>query len=176
VLTIICLVIFSGMMVWAAISDIRYYILSNRLNMAIAVLYPVYLLCLSFEYAPLPWQEIAWAFGIALIIFLFCFGLFAIGAMGGGDVKMIPLVAIWAGPALVMDFLLITTLVGGVFSAVLIVKKRLKKASQSSKSSKSSENINLLMSEKGMNKVPYGVGIALGGLYVSWMLYAALGQ
>ena len=41
------------------------------------------------------WPEIPVQFGAALLVFLIFAGLFAVGAMGGGDVKMIGAVMLW---------------------------------------------------------------------------------
>jgi len=118
------------------------------------------------------------ALAISGLIFIICAGLFALNMMGGGDVKLIPAVALWAGSlpnaaqptALILNFLFITALVGGLIAAFILLKNRLK----TSKYYHSSDNLNVPRSKKGTNAVPYGVGIAFGGLYVAFHLASAL--
>lgn len=131
-----------------------------------ALLYPVYILTTYLNGPPVSLQNIILSLSIATLIFIVCIGFFALNMMGGGDVKLIPAVALWAGSAYVLNYLLITAVVGGLAAVILLAKNRIK----ASKFDKSSENINLSMSEKKENGVPYGVGIAIGGLYVAYHL------
>lgn len=165
----IILIIFSGLMLWAAYSDISRYILSNRLCLVTFFLYPLYLCALYLAGHGLPLNDILWAGAFSLIIFLICAGLFAGGMMGGGDVKLIPAVALWAGPDHILPYLFITSLTGGLIATIIVIKNRIKM----SKYYKSSANVNFSEAKMEKNQVPYGVGIALGGLYVAWKLLMA---
>lgn len=158
------------MMIWAIYSDITSYTLTNKLCLSVVLLYPVYLIAAYSDGAPPPLQTILMSLSIALIIFMVCIGCFALNIMGGGDVKLIPAVAIWAGTAHVLNYLLITSVVGGLIATLIIIKNRIK----ASKYNKSSENINLSVAKKNTNAVPYGVGIAVGGLYVAYQLFSTM--
>lgn len=166
------------MMIWAAISDLKSYTLSNRLCLSVALLYPAYLLSLYFSGTPLPWSQIGLTFAIAALIFAVCAGLFALNLMGGGDVKLIPAVSLWAGSlsnaahpsTLIIHYLFITALLGGVIAALILAKNHIK----ASKYYNSSDNLNVPKSKRGVSAVPYGVGIASGGLYVAFHLASAL--
>lgn len=157
-------------MFWAAYSDLKSLTLSNRLCLATASLYPMYLLTLYMADQGLPLWDVVISGAIAAAIFMICVGFFALNIMGGGDVKLIPIVALWAGAAHILNFLLIMSVVGGLFAAVIIVINRFK----ASKYHKSSANINLSMAEEKESAVPYGVGIAIGGLYVAYQLFTTL--
>ncbi|WP_417319775.1 A24 family peptidase [Emcibacter sp.] len=170
VFTEIVIILFAGLMIWAAISDIRHYILSNRLCLIVLLLYPAFLLALYLERDTLSLGLVGWSVLIALILFAIGMLLFAMNVMGGGDVKLIPTVALWAGPAHVLDYLMIMALTGGFLAAIILAKNRL----IASKAAKYSENINFSMAKTEYAKVPYGVGIALGGLYVAFRLYMSL--
>lgn len=50
--------------------------------------------------------------------FVLLFPAFAIGALGGGDVKLLAAVGAWTGPLGVLIVLLLTTVFGGVLSVV----------------------------------------------------------
>ncbi|MFC7048937.1 A24 family peptidase [Emcibacter nanhaiensis] len=169
-LTLSSVIIFAGLMVWAAISDIRHYRLSNRLCLTVLALYPIHLAAFFIDYNTFPLALAGWSIVIALVIFGVCLVFFAMNVMGGGDVKLIPVVALWAGPALVLNYLMIMSLTGGLLAALILAKNKF----IASKAAKSSENINFSMAQMEHTKVPYGVGIALGGLYVAIRLYMSL--
>ena len=79
----------------AGIEDARHRTIGNGKNLAIALLAPLW--WLSQDLAP--WPDMACQLVLAGIVFaLFC-GAFAIGAMGGGDVKLIGALALAAVPA-----------------------------------------------------------------------------
>jgi prepilin peptidase CpaA len=157
-------------MIWAVVSDIRHYILSNRLCLFVLLLYPAWLLALFIDQGSLSLAYAGWSLLIASIIFAVCLVFFAMNVMGGGDVKLIPAVALWAGPAWVLDYLMIMSLTGGLLAGIILTKNRF----IASKAAKYSENINFSVAKKERAKVPYGVGIALGGLYVAFRLYMSL--
>jgi len=156
-------------MLWAIYSDLTRRILSNKLCLATSCLYPFYLGLTHMEGHGLPLSDILISLALSGLIFAVCAGFFALGVMGGGDVKFIPIVALWAGTSHILNFLLITAMVGGLFAAAIIIQNRLK----ASKYFKSSENINLSMAKERESEVPYGVGIAMGGLYVACQLFIA---
>lgn len=169
------LILFSTLMIWGAVSDIRFYILSNKLCLSVIVLYPIFLITLFIDGSLPSWEYIGYSSAIALIAFLLLVVLFARGLIGGGDVKLIPAVLLWSGPAYFLEFLLVTSICGGflslIFMTILFIKKR--------NSPKSSDNINLSMSkseelDRQERKIPYGVAISTGGLYVAYQLYIAL--
>lgn len=157
-------------MFWAAYSDLTSYTLSNKLCLFVTLLYPLFLFATYFDGHEIIWQNILISIGIAAILFIIGAALFAINVIGGGDVKLIPAVALWAGPAYLLNYLFITALIGGIIAALILARKRIK----ASKYFKSSENINLPMAKQEESAVPYGAGIAGGGLYVAFQLYSTL--
>ena len=171
-LTLIILILFSTLMLWAAYSDLTSFTLSNRLCLATALLYPGYLFAVYINGHGLPLQDIFLSLTLAVVIFIVCAVFFALNVMGGGDVKLIPVVALWAGTAHVLDFLFLTSLIGGLLAVIILVLNRIK----ASKYCKSSGNINLSVAKKEGSAVPFGVGIAIGGLYVAYQLFTALDQ
>ncbi len=170
------LFLFAAAMIWAAVSDFKSFILSNRLCLSVAGLYLIFISVLFMIGTPPSWSYLGYSFAIAIIVFLILLLLFAYGFIGGGDVKLIPAVLLWAGPAYAIEFILITTLCGGIVAILTICCRYLKSYLSSQKSS---ENINLSMSESSElvnkeNNIPYGIGISVGGLYVAFQLYQAL--
>jgi prepilin peptidase CpaA len=59
--------------------------------------------------------------GVGLLVF---FPLFALKGLGAGDVKLLGALGAWVGMAMVVRVAFYTTLAGGVFALVLIVKYR----------------------------------------------------
>lgn len=147
----------AAMMVAAAISDIRHRIITNRLNAAIALLAVPYWFLVGLD----PWPDMALQIGIAMACFAFFAIPFAMGKMGGGDVKFITAISLWLVPVsqnsvaswiIVLKFLIVMSLAGAVLTLFMIVYERVKNKSWNP-------------------KVPYGVSIAFGGLWVLHQQY-----
>ena len=90
----------------------------NRLTAGLALLYPIYVLVSP---APVAWPA---ALGIAAVVFLIGLGLFAGDLIGGGDVKLIAALSLWAGPEHFVWFMLVTTLTGGALSLICLWYRR----------------------------------------------------
>ena len=117
-LTYVCLAGFLTMLALAAFKDLRERRIPNRLTAGLASLYPVYVL---LSPAAVAWPA---ALGIAAVLFLVGLGLFARDLIGGGDVKLIAAVSLWAGPEHFVVFMLITTLTGGALSLISLFYQR----------------------------------------------------
>lgn len=162
------------LMMAAAVGDVRHYRISNTLCLAVALggLMLIAVQALLGAEARLfdnPWRQLWMSLIIAGVVFAGSAGLFAAGVMGGGDVKLLTAVTLWAGPQLALMFLFITALAGGLVSlAVLVHAKRAAGAP--------SPIINPLGATMTVPKVPYGLGIAAGGLYVAYELLTRTGR
>ena len=130
------------LMIVAAVSDLRTRTISNRLNAAIALLAIPFWITSGLAL----WPEIPLQFGAAFAVFLVFAGLFALGAMGGGDVKMIGAVMLWIPLYLYFPMLTIMAIGGGILSAVMLIQSKIRP------------------SDKAI-EVPYGLAIAAGGLW-----------
>ncbi len=132
----------AAMLVAAAASDIRSRRISNWLNLAIALLAIPYWFALGLE----PWPQMALQLALAVATFALFAVFFALGQMGGGDVKMIAAVALWMPLGLLMQVLMIMAILGGVLSLAMWLWYRLARRVQAS-------------------GFPYGVAIAVAGLW-----------
>jgi prepilin peptidase CpaA len=140
---------FLTLLVWAAISDMRSYRIPNIVPAGLIALYPLHLVAS----ATLPnWLGGLW---VALAVFAVGFGLFAAKWLGGGDVKLLTAVALWAGPDQILDCLVLTGLAGGAFSLLLWLPRRLQ-----ARLAMVSGWIKPPASS--MPRIPYGVAIAAG--------------
>jgi prepilin peptidase CpaA len=107
-----------GLLGLAVVSDIEALRIPNRICLAIVALYPVHVLA-SLE-------PVDWLGAIAVALCVFAVGLvpFAAGLMGGGDVKLIAATALWAGPPMVLEFVLLTTVIGGALAIFMVTQWR----------------------------------------------------
>jgi prepilin peptidase CpaA len=136
------------LMIAAAISDLRSRTISNELNAAMALLAIPFWVATDLSL----WPDIPIQFGAAFAVFLVFAGLFAIGAMGGGDVKMIGAVMLWVPLPLFLPMLTVMAVGGGILSAVMLVRMKMRP------------------SDKPV-EVPYGVAIAFAGLWALHQQY-----
>lgn len=133
----------AAMLLVAAIGDLKSRIIPNRLNAAIA------LTAIPFWWLTglSPWPDMAVQVAVAAGVF-FLFALaFRIGAMGGGDVKMVAAVALWLPPLAVLKLLVVMSLAGGVITLAMLARQRIGKS-------------------RAQLEIPYGVAIAFGGFWV----------
>ena len=96
----------------AAGTDLKRREIDNWLNLAIALAAPAFWWAGGLS----PWPEVALHIGVALAAFAVAAGLFAIGQMGGGDVKLIAALALWFPPALFVNMLMIMAVIGFVLT------------------------------------------------------------
>jgi prepilin peptidase CpaA len=141
--TDLLLVALAGILVFAAAVDVRTFTISNRLNLTVALLAPVY-----WESVALPvWPGFAVQLTAAAIVFVLLAGAFYAGMMGGGDVKLAAALALWFPPVGTIKFLVLMSLAGGVLTLGILGWHRLQK-------------------RDGRPEIPYGVAIAFGGLAI----------
>jgi len=79
------------LLIVAAITDLRSRIISNRLNLIVAALAPLWWIACGL---PL-WPDVVAQLGAGIVVFAIFAGLFALGLMGGGDVKLLGALALW---------------------------------------------------------------------------------
>ena len=152
----VCLTAFAGLLVWAAWSDLRDYLIPNRICLAVVAVFPVHVLATgAYEIVP-------GALAAAGATFAVGFALFAFRIAGGGDVKLMTGVALWAGPAQIGSFLFMTALAGGLLAAFLAMR-----AWRHSADAVPDGAATLRLIAVRDTKIPYGAAIALGGLYIA---------
>lgn len=143
---------FIGLCLQAAAKDVRTLTIPNWMNISIAALFLPAALVGGLGLSLTGWHLLA-----GLIAFVVSFGLFAVGAYGGGDAKMIPAVILWMGPEGILPFLFGMALAGGLLSIVLVLARKAVPADIAPGFARS-----VLASDAG---IPYGVAIAAGAIY-----------
>src|SRR5438093_1069370 len=129
------------MVIAAAVWDVRTRTIPNALNTAIALLAIPYWWASGMKL----WPDTVFQLGIGLALFGAFTAAFALGAMGGGDVKLIGALGLWLPLNAVMALLVIMSLAGGVLTLVMLVRHRLAK-------------------HEHPLEIPYGVAIAVGAV------------
>lgn len=135
-------------LVIAAFTDMRRRQIDNWLNAAIALTAPAFWWASGLDL----WPGVATQLGVATAAFFILAGLFALKWMGGGDVKLLTALALWVPPHVFMQLLLIMALAGGALTIVL-------------------GGWHIIRGERDKIKIPYGIAIAFGGLWVLWTNY-----
>lgn len=131
------------MLVWIAVVDIRTYTISDRLNIAIALLAPLYWWVSGVSL----WPDGAMRIAMAAIVFMLFAAAFHFNVMGGGDVKLAGALALWFAPYDTIRLIVIMSLVGGLLTLLVLAIHRAR-------------------GKTGRPEVPYGVAIAAGGLWL----------
>jgi prepilin peptidase CpaA len=133
----------AAMLAWIAVVDVRTYTISDRLNAAIALLAPVYWLSAG---VPL-WPDAAIRVGVGVLVFMLFAGAFYLNVMGGGDVKLAGALALWFTPYETLTLIVIMSIAGGLLTLVVLAGHHVRR-------------------KEGRPEVPYGVAIAVGGMWL----------
>jgi prepilin peptidase CpaA len=145
-------------LVVAAATDWRRRQIDNWLNLAIALGAPIYWLARPMPlWASFPEPSVGAQLLVALAAFAVFATFFALRWMGGGDVKLLTALALWIEPAWFLRLLMIMGVVGGVLTIALgawhVTRRRRDKLA-----------------------IPYGVAIAIAGLWVLSVHYLPAAQ
>lgn len=136
-------------------------------NFLVGVFFFLFLLFV-FGVQQFTWIQIGLHVLVALVTFVISAIFFALRWMGGGDVKLWTAVMLWAGPHLALPVVIITTLAGGILGILgWLAAWRLRRAPQTFGRS----FLRLISSDRG---VPYGVALALAGLFVIYAYIPAV--
>ena len=148
----------SGCMAWVVLSDASYYIISNRLNLVLLVIYVAAVFYLPVV-APLPALAAA---GLVLVAGL---GLFTLGFMGGGDIKLLVVLSLWTGWSVsTLQFIFLTAIFGGVLVAIVLLLRVLVPPLWLKLCP--TRNLPRLLTRG--QPVPYGIAIAAAFAWVLW--------
>ena len=141
--TQLLLLALAAILVIAAVIDVRTYTISNRLNLTVALLAPLYWASVALS----PWPDVAAQLAVGATVFALLAGAFYAGMMGGGDVKLAAALSLWFSPVSTIRFLVLMSIAGGVLTLVILAWHRAHK-------------------REGRPEIPYGVAIAFGGLAI----------
>ena len=130
-------------LVVAAVGDWRRRLIENWLTGGTALAAPLFWVAQGYGL----WPAIGFQVILAATLFVVFAILFTIGAMGGGDVKLIAALGLWFPLEAMLHLLLIMSVLGGLLTLVLLIHHRMTK-------------------QPGRPEIPYGIAIAAAGLWV----------
>jgi prepilin peptidase CpaA len=136
----------------AAFTDLKSRRIANWLNGAIALGAPLFWWASEMAL----WPDVAAQVGVALATFAVLSVLFAIKAMGGGDVKLLTALALWISPMLFVKLLVMMALLGGVLTVGFGMW-------------------HIWRRQRDKISIPYGVAISASGLWVIASFYLPAG-
>jgi prepilin peptidase CpaA len=141
-------------MVYAAASDMLYMTIANRISILLVVAFAAI--------APLTGMDLedcGWHFAAGAIVLVVAFTLFALGAMGGGDAKLLSATALWMGPGLPLaHYLVVGAMLGGVLTLALLALRYSPLAAPAS----NTRLFRHLADRKA--GIPYGIALGAAGL------------
>lgn len=129
----------------AGIEDVRFRTIANAKNAAIALAAPLWWWASGMAL----WPDVVVQIGCAALVFALFIGVFAAGAMGGGDVKLIGALALWLPLLPLLRMLILMSLLGGALTLAMLLHQRLRRRGSTA-----------------AIEVPYGVAITLGAGFV----------
>ena len=138
----ILLCAFALLLVSAGIEDVRKREIANWKNAAIALLAPLWWAASGLSL----WPGVPIQLALAAIVFGLFVAAFALGQMGGGDVKLIGAVALWLPFQPLMWMLVAMSLIGGALTLLMIVER-------------------WLLRKQAALEIPYGVAIVAAALF-----------
>ena len=131
------------MLLAASWCDLKSRTIPNSLNIAIALLAIPFWWSIGLTL----WPDAAIQIGVAILVFALFAIAFAMGAMGGGDVKLVGALALWLPFQAVIVLLFVMSIAGGVLTLAMFLRHKLAR-------------------NEGQLEIPYGVAIAFGGLWL----------
>ena len=142
ILSLALLVACGLLLVSAGIEDVRIREIANWKNAAIALLAPLWWWSIGMPV----WPDMAIQLALAAIVFAIFVGAFALGQMGGGDVKLIGAVALWLPFTALTQMLVAMSLIGGGLTLAMLIEHRWRR-------------------NRSPIEIPYGVAIAAAALF-----------
>ena len=156
-LQFICLIGFVLLLATAAWQDLRTMRIADTVSLAIVGIFGVWALS-GLGDGNTTLSNIGLAAGCAVAVFAIGALGFAVGVLGGGDVKLLAASSLFAGPALLPEFLMVTALAGGVLGLATLAGARIGPAASAGDAS---------VAGRLRGGLPYGPAIAAGGLWAA---------
>eukprot|EP01037_Dinobryon_pediforme_P002469 gene2469-2508_t len=154
-LSLLTLLIFPFLMAYAGASDLFTMTISNRISTALVVSFVLFALLAGF-----PLVDIGLHLSCGLAILVMTFTFFAFGWIGGGDAKLAAGTAVWLGWGNIMDYGVMTSILGGIVTLAFI---QVRKAPLPQWAAAREWIARLYNADNG---VPYGLALAASGLII----------
>ena len=138
-------------MVLAAASDAMRFRIPNWASLSLLLLFPVYVV---FAPVTVAWEKHLLVFAIILAV---GYLIFLKNWAGAGDIKLLSVIGLWAGPTYALTFLFVTALAGGLLAIGIATLAVIRQYLLPHDSKETAVPLT-------KTPLPYGIAIALGGL------------
>jgi prepilin peptidase CpaA len=155
------LIVFPFLVIYAAASDFFSMTISNKVALGLMGSFVVFAYLMGMDLQTFGWH---WAaFGLVLV----CgFTLFAVGVMGGGDVKLAASTALWFGWEHMFEYFILTSILGAVLTLFFVVARERVMPEAFVKMDWFARLYN-------SNQIPYGIALGFAALLIypetQWM-------
>jgi prepilin peptidase CpaA len=149
------LLVFPALMAYAAASDLFTMTIPNRLSLALVAGFAVFAIA-----SGLPGQAILLHLGAGAAVLGVSFALFAFGWIGGGDAKLAAATALWLGFDILVQYLFIASIAGGVLTIAVLFLRELPLPAFAARWPW------LSRLHEPKTGVPYGIALAAAALFV----------
>jgi prepilin peptidase CpaA len=144
-----------ALIILAAIYDVFTMTIPNRISIALIALFAVVV-----PFAGLDWWTALTHVGAGSLVLAIGIGLFAMGWVGGGDVKLAAAVSLWLGFGLMLDYFLIAAIAGGALTLAILILRRMPLPDMVRRQEWVARLYN------PTNGIPYGVALAAAAIIV----------
>ena len=117
-LEVTILLLFPLAMFYAAASDMFSMTISNNVYIILVAGFIVLSWAIGMDL-----QAIAWHWALAAVVLVCGIGFFAVGLMGGGDVKLAAATSLWLGWEFTLPYLITASFMGGVLTILIILAR-----------------------------------------------------
>ena len=153
--SLVILTIFPAAMIIAAVSDLFTMTISNKVSLGLIAGFLILSLVTGMDLKTIGMHLLA---GMAMLVISFILNLK--GWIGGGDAKLFAATAIWMGWSNLLEYVLLTSLLGGGLTLLLL---SMRDVPMPSFLVKQYWFTRLHSIENG---IPYGLALAAGGIYI----------
>ena len=147
----------AALLVGAGAQDLRSMQIANGFSLAIAGLFIVWA-AISLAGGQMSLEDLALSLGCGVAVFGVGAAAFAAGALGGGDVKLLAVVGLFAGPHRLPGFLIVTAIAGGLLGLAILAGAPIGRPAMAGAGP---------LRARLRGGLPYGPAIAAGGLWVA---------
>lgn len=149
-------VVFPFCMVFAAVSDMVSMTIANRVSLILIATFAV-----AAPFTGMDWAAYGWHFAAAATVLCVTFAMFAVGAMGGGDAKLLAATSLWMGFSLeLLSYLVYASVFGGLLTVLILMYRG------SIWSAFTGRYLFLRHFADSKVGIPYGVALGISGLIV----------
>ncbi len=164
IITIAIQFLFAFLISYAIVSDITRLLIPNWVSLCL-----VFLFCLYYA-VTYPDISLAKSLSAMCIVFALSAALFHFGLLGGGDVKLLTVLSLWAGPGHIAYFIVLVSVIGS-FLGLLVIKSSYVSDYYPGIAEKNSV-LTKLTEWRSRGICPYGIAIGSAALIVAPSFFA----